>query len=208
MKQTYQFNRQHNYYSVKSQSVFKALFLTLLLTTFGLTKAKADCTITTSINASDFLATYSGCTGTMIIPTGVVLTIDASLTIPVGINKIIIQNGGQIAWTNGSNLELLLAENTSIVIENTSNTMGVLALAGACTNTDEIHIGAVEYAVCTGGGACIKFETLIANGGTIQINPVVVVQNGSQMGNTVCFSTFELKLYPKVMFLHLTKSLF
>ena len=192
MEQKNYFYQNQAYSSQKFISILRGGILSILLFILSLSIAKADCTITSSINATDFLATYSGCTGTITIPNGVVLTMDASLSIPVGVNKIIIQNGGQISWTNGSNIELLLAENTSIVIENTSNTTGVLALSGACNNNDEIHIGAVQYAVCTGGGACIKFETLISNGGTIQINPVVVVTNGSQTGNTVCFDTFSL----------------
>ncbi len=152
----------------------------------------ADCTVTSSISASNFLATYGSCTGTLIIPAGVVLTINTSLTMPAGINKIVIQNGGQIAWTNGSNLQLRLAPNTSIDIENTSTTSGVKALGGACNNNDEIYIGTVQYGVCVGGGACIDFATLITNGGTIQIDPTVVVTGGTSTNNIVCSTIFGL----------------
>ncbi|MES2796065.1 MAG: T9SS type A sorting domain-containing protein [Bacteroidota bacterium] len=190
MKHIYTSNCSGNYTSSKHSLLLKTLLFAVLFT-FGFSKAKADCTVTTSINASDFLATYSGCTGTMTIPSGVVLTMDVDLTIPGGVNKIIIQNGGQIAWINGSSIQLYLAQNTSIVIENTTLD-GVIALGGSCNNNDEIWIGDVQYAVCTGGGACITFATLIANGGTIQIDPVVVVENNSQEGNTVCFNTFTL----------------
>ncbi len=171
-----------------------SILLSLFFVFFSIQKSKADCTVTASINSSNFLATYGGCTGTLTIPTGVVLTMDAALTMPAAINRIVIKNGGQIAWTNGNNLELRLAQNTSIVIENKSTTMGTLALGGACNNNNEIYIGAVQYAVCVGGGACIKFATLIANGGTIQIDPAVIVNGTSQNNNNVCFNTFSLNV--------------
>ena len=169
----------------------KSIFLTLFILLAGFTASKADCTIS-NISASNFIASYGTCTGTLTIPAGVTFTIDANLTIPASINVIHIKNGGQISWS--ANRTLTLSSNTAIVIDNTSTTSGVKALfSHPCNNNRRIHIGTVEYAACAGqGNVCITFDNLISAGGTIRPQPSITLDDGET--GEACFPSFSLSL--------------
>src|SRR5690606_19705497 len=72
-------------------------FITAPLSSFS------QCTVSSSINASNFLATYGTCSGVMTIPSGTILTMDAGLTIPASVTELIIEPGGHIYFTAGNN---------------------------------------------------------------------------------------------------------
>jgi gliding motility-associated-like protein len=171
--------------------IIGAVITVLLSTGFSY----SDCTVNSSINASDFLATYGTCEGTLTIPGGIVLTMNTDLTIPSSINVIHIEDGGQIYWPT-NNRTLFLAENTAIVIDNTTITSGSnAAISGEpnCSNTKRINIGTVEYSACTGGGnVCIIFEQVVAAGGTIRVEPEILVPGA--IGNMICDEPFELDI--------------
>ncbi|MFI0428883.1 PKD domain-containing protein, partial [Mariniflexile sp. HMF6888] len=165
----------------------------------GLLQVNADCTIDTAATGGDNVMTgaelvdyinTNNCTGTITITSGVDINITGDVTIPSVIDRIIIEDGGQIIWVN--NGTLFLAPNTAIVIENTTDTdtqsgTGALTSGGPnCNNNKRINIGGIEYSACTGGGnVCIIFSEVIAAGGTIQIDPNFAVISGTD--NQVCF---------------------
>ena len=115
---------------------------------FFSTHLKADCTITSTINANVFLATYGGCTGTMTIPSGVDLVMNASLTLPSGVNRLVIASGGQIIY-NTNNVSLILADGAILDILNTSpssssDANAAIYSSGSCNNTKDMYIGATK----------------------------------------------------------------
>jgi hypothetical protein len=166
----------------------------ILMLFFGtISNSYADCTISSTVNASAFLGTYGSCSGTLTIASGGKLVIDAPLTIPSTIDVIHIEDGGQIAWT--TNNTLYLAENAAIIIDNTSIISGpTSALYGTpCNNNKRINIGTVEYTACTGGGnVCIIFEEVVAAGGTIYLNPELI--DIGALDSTVCDEPFPLNV--------------
>ena len=158
---------------------------------FFSTHLKADCTITSTINANVFLATYGGCTGTMTIPSGVDLVMNASLTLPSGVNRLVIASGGQIIY-NTNNVSLILADGAILDILNTSpssssDANAAIYSSGSCNNTKDMYIGATKYSACTGGGnVCILFSDLVAAGGTAE--PSAGVTAGSTVnGSNACY---------------------
>lgn len=69
---------------------FRNAVLPVLFIVAGFSSAYADCTITADINASVFLNTYGVCTGRLVIPNSVTLTIYALFTLPTSVDSIII----------------------------------------------------------------------------------------------------------------------
>ncbi|WP_186525837.1 HYR domain-containing protein [Seonamhaeicola sediminis] len=160
----------------------------------GISEVNAQCTVPNNMTGAQlvtFVTTNAAtCDGTVIIPNGIDIFISVDTTIPSSIDRVIIEDGGQIIWT--ANATLTLAPNTAIVIENTtdlntSNGTAALSTIGPCNNNKRINIGTVEYTACTGGGnVCIIFSEVVAAGGTIQIDPNIDIDPG--LGeNQFCF---------------------
>ncbi|WP_281298884.1 gliding motility-associated C-terminal domain-containing protein [Flavobacterium limnophilum] len=191
-------NLQNNFISNLKPLSFtiKRVFLLLAFFLFaGMSDAKADCVVSSNMNATQFLTYVSNCTGTVTINAGYTITMDNSITIPSTINRIIVKNGGHILWSSNS-VVLTLANNTAIVVENTTwsgSSSDAIGSSGTCNNTRRLVIGTVEYAACTGGGnVCILFSQLVQNGGTIQIDPDFAVIAGS--ANEVCIGPTNIEV--------------
>ncbi|UKM64134.1 gliding motility-associated C-terminal domain-containing protein [Flavobacteriaceae bacterium GSB9] len=185
----------------------KKLYLLLIVFLFmGLSRASADCTVTSATDLDNNgtisgaeLVTWinnTGCSGTLTIPSGTQILLYADTTIPNAINRVVIEDGGQILWT-ANNVSLVLAPNTAIEIENTtdigSTTGAIGSTTSSCSNTKRIFIGTTEYAACSGGGnVCVTFEEVIEAGGTIQLDPDFDVIAGSD--NEVCVGPTDLNI--------------
>ncbi|AJR04929.1 beta strand repeat-containing protein [Siansivirga zeaxanthinifaciens] len=171
-------------------------YIALILFIFvGFTQIQAQCTVPSNFTGAQFVTwlntNQNTCNGVVIIPNGIDITLLANTTIPSHINRIEIKNGGQILWANNS-VELTLAENTAIDIENITDigkqTGALGSTSSSCNNTRTIYIGGVRYSACTGGGnVCLIFADLIEAGGTPKIDSDVAVIGG--VGNNVCFDT-------------------
>ncbi|WP_242205846.1 HYR domain-containing protein, partial [Aestuariivivens insulae] len=188
------------------KQIIKHLFLLVFLFT-GLTYTNAQCTIDTAATGGDNIMTgtellayindpVNNCTGTITIASPVDIILSTDLTIPETIDRIIIEDGGQILW-DSNNVGLYLAENTAIVIENTTDTgktTGALgSTSSSCSNTRAIYIGSVKYTACTGGGnVCVIFSEVIEAGGTIQLDPDFAIVSGTD--NEVCFGPLNVEI--------------
>ncbi|SIT11417.1 DUF7507 domain-containing protein, partial [Belliella pelovolcani] len=172
-------------------NLFKGgLVMMIFLSSF--VNAQAECIVPNNMNQTEFVnflnANQGTCDGTVIIPAGVVITMNSTITVPNHINTLIIKDGGRILWSS-NNVDLILPQNTSIIIENTTNigtTTGALgSTTSTCSNNRRVVIGTVQYAACNGGGnVCLIFADLIQQGGTPRIN-VEVATIGLE-GNEVC----------------------
>ncbi|MBU3823081.1 PKD domain-containing protein, partial [Flavobacteriaceae bacterium XHP0103] len=165
----------------------------------GLLQAQADCTIPNNMTGAQLVAfiNNNNCDGTIIIPAGVQIQLYTDITIPNSIDRLIIEDGGQIMWY--ADVDLTLAPNSAIVIENTTELdtshggAGALSSSGQCNNNRNIFIGGIRYSACEGKGqVCIIFSQVIAAGGTIQIDPDFGVLDGTD--NEVCFSPTQIDI--------------
>ncbi|TNJ41723.1 PKD domain-containing protein, partial [Allotamlana fucoidanivorans] len=183
------------------QVLFVIVFLFL-----SISQAHADCTVNSSTDLNNDgeitgqeLVTWignTGCTGTITIPNGIDIILYSTTIIPNTINRIIIQDGAHILWDQ-NNVDLILAENTAIVIEDTADTddqTGAIGSTGNnCSNTKRLIIGAIEYSACSGvGNVCVTFSEVIEQGGTIQLDPDFDVISGT--GNEVCNEPLDIEI--------------
>ena len=186
---------------VKKRYLFFFTFLLINISAWG--QCVIDQTVTGNDNeiTGSELVTYinanaASCDGEIVIPNGIDVIINADVTIPNSIDRLTIEDGGQIIWT--SNSTLTLQPNAAIVIENTtdldtSNGNAALSTQGPCNNNRRIDIGNVSYAACTGGGnVCIIYSELVAAGGTIQIDPEFGAIDGTD--DQVCFAPAQLNV--------------
>uniref|UniRef100_UPI001F58315C HYR domain-containing protein n=1 Tax=Aestuariivivens marinum TaxID=2913555 RepID=UPI001F58315C len=198
-----------NTYSLLSKAqkqIFKGFFL-FAFWFFGFSYSSAQCTIDTAATGGDNIMTgtellayinnpANNCTGMLTIASPVDIILSADLTIPNTIDRIIIEDGGQILWAQ-NNVGLYLAENTAVVIENTTDigkTTGALgSTTASCSNTRALYIGSVKYTACTGGGnVCVIFSEVIEAGGTIQLDPDFAIVSGTD--NEVCFGPLDVEI--------------
>ncbi|WP_345006113.1 PKD domain-containing protein, partial [Snuella lapsa] len=185
----------------KTRSQIKNCLYIFVFLFIGLSKVHAaDCIIDTAATGGDNVMTgaelvnyinTNGCTGTITIANGVQIQLHTDITIPSVIDRVIIEDGGQIMWFE--DVTLTLAPNSAIVIEDTTELDtshggdGAISSDGQCNNNRRINIGSFEYSACSGGGnVCIIFSEVIAAGGTIQIDPDFGVIDGTD--NQVCFA--------------------
>ncbi|PRY82661.1 PKD domain-containing protein, partial [Mongoliibacter ruber] len=173
--------------------VKKALIFAFVFLFFS--KVFADCTINTDLNQTEFIdflnSNEATCNGTVIIPAGIKITLNSTITVPNHINQLIIEDGGQILWAS-NNVNLILPQNTALVIENTSDvgtqTGAIGSTTNTCSNNRRIIIGGIQYSACSGqGNVCLVFGDLIESGGTPKIE-IDVVTIGID-GNEVCVGT-------------------
>lgn len=164
----------------------KIYFLLILITSIN-SLSNAQCTITGNpINTATINPTlctsFSGCTtiyiGNGINPTNLVMTADFDLTC-LGPIQFIIRNNANIEFSTG-NYDLILAANSSIVIE----TGGNIGAGSNCSASDLIRIGTVKVASCNGGGGAITdFPGLISGGGynTVNASSTVICGSGTSV---------------------------
>jgi hypothetical protein len=165
----------------------------------------ANCSITTTVNASNLLNNISSCTGILTIQSGAKLYMNQNLTLPSSISEIVIKNGGQIEF--GGPYQLHLDANTVLSIEDTINTntqSNISAIyapnqGGNCNNNTAVYIGTLKYSACTGGGnVCLTFAPLVQQGGSLRISSVIKVSGVIIANDTLCTlnknnTTFNLK---------------
>ncbi|WP_158281889.1 HYR domain-containing protein, partial [Winogradskyella wandonensis] len=148
------------------------------------------------ITGADFISwlnsttVLNNCTE-VIIPAGYAVILNGTQVIPNHINRITIQDQGQILWAT-NNTDLILPQDTGLVIDNVtdvgSTTGAIGSTTNSCGNNKAIIIGSVKYSACSGGGnVCYTFAELINVGGTPRIDPNVAVIGG--VGNDVCFDS-------------------
>ncbi|AOW08931.1 PKD-like domain-containing protein [Flavobacterium gilvum] len=99
-----------------------------------------------------------------------VFKIDITLTTQL----IVVSSTGQIKFDHNT---LKLPSGAAIYLENGSN-----SLSGSCNNNDELDLGGVHYAVCTGGGAIYSFAEVEAAGGVNNISAGSIEES-----QTVCY---------------------
>ncbi|WNH12382.1 PKD domain-containing protein [Thalassobellus suaedae] len=172
----------------------------------GILNVHADCTIDNAATEGDNimsgaeLLSYinsNNCTGSITISNGVQIQLYTNIIIPSTIDRLIIEDGGQIMWY--ADVDLTLAPNSAIVIEDTTETdtsqggAGAISSNGQCNNNRNIFIGNIRYSACAGQGqVCIIFDQVIAAGGTIQIDPDFGVLDGTD--NDVCFTPTQINI--------------
>jgi hypothetical protein len=162
--------------SLKS-TVASALFLLYLMPSV----AKAQCTLTTSVNASTLtcgVAPLIACGGILYIGNGtnaMSLTMNSTLNLScLGPIQVIIRNNATLVFTPGNDY-LTLAEGSSI-----SFLPGSTLTGGSCNASERIYIGTNLVASCNGeAGADIDFEDLITLGGTGRASATSPVCAGS-----------------------------
>ncbi|MFC3978314.1 right-handed parallel beta-helix repeat-containing protein, partial [Belliella kenyensis] len=174
------------------------LAFTLVFLIGFLGKVQAACTVPSDMTQTQFITFLNNnqatCDGTVIIPNGVLITLGSTITVPSHIQTIIIEDGGRILWSS-NNVDLILPQNTAIIIENVSNigtqTGAIGSTTSTCSNNRRIVIGNIQYASCTGGGnVCLVFADLIQQGGTPRIEADVTVFGNS--GNKLCVGEASL----------------
>ncbi|WP_035483614.1 PKD domain-containing protein, partial [Gaetbulibacter saemankumensis] len=183
----------------KVNLLFKRYLLFFGLILFGLTNANSQCIIDTAATGGDNIMSGAelldyindnNCSGTLTIEAPVDIILSSDTVIPNSIDRLVIKDGAQILWST-NNVGLYLAENSAIVIENTTDTGPTTGALGStspsCGNTRAVYIGSVKYSACAGGGnVCIIFAEVIEAGGTIQLDPDFGVISGTD--NEVCFA--------------------
>ena len=132
--------------------------------------------------------TANNCTGKLIIPNGVKISMDGDLSIPSTITELIIETGGQIDFVGRYSLRL--ASQTVLTIQdvNTPNSSTNAALyTPSCNNNVAVYIGTIKYAACTGGGnVCLLIGALIQQGGSLSVDPEFQITGTAITGNEVC----------------------
>jgi hypothetical protein len=130
--------------------------------------ATAQCTLTTSVNASSLtcgVAPLTSCGGILYIGNGInamSLTMNSTLNLScLGPIQLIVRNNATLAFTPGNDY-LTLAEGSSI-----SFLPGSALTGGSCNASERIYIGTNLVASCNGeAGADVDFDDLITLGGT------------------------------------------
>jgi hypothetical protein len=146
----------------------KRLLFLLVFTIIHFVKINAQCTISTSTNASALTcgtAPLSSCGGILYIGNGttaMTLTMDAALNLTcLGPIQLIVRNNATLTFTPGNDY-LTLATGSSLIFQPGSNLTG-----GSCNASERIYIGTDLIASCNGGGpgADYTFTQLLSNGG-------------------------------------------
>lgn len=130
--------------------------------------ANAQCTLTTSANASSLacgVAPLNACNGILYVGDGVTamtITMDSALNLTcLGTIQMIVRNNATLFFTPGND-HLTLAAGSSITFEPGAGLTG-----GSCNASERIYIGTNLLASCNGGaGADVNFATLLTLGGT------------------------------------------
>jgi len=171
----------------------KLLLLLLLLSIVPFENLIAQCSITTSTNASALtcgVAPLSGCGGIVYIGDGtnaMVLTMNASLDLScLGPIQLIVRNAASLDFSPGNDY-LILAAGSSLILQPGSGLIG-----GSCNASERIYIGTDLIASCNGNGpgADYSFLQLLAQGGYNIIK-------GSASPTSVCGSgSFTLTAVP------------
>ncbi|MFB9109521.1 Ig-like domain-containing protein, partial [Flavobacterium gyeonganense] len=147
----------------------KKILLILLFAVFY-TSVNAQCSITTTTNASALAcgtAPVSACGGILYIGNGtnaMSLNMNADLDLTcLGAIQFIVRNNATLDFSGG-NYDLKLASGSSVIFQSGSN----INSGGSCSASDRIYIGGAVVANCNGSGSIPSFTDVIANGGINQ----------------------------------------
>lgn len=183
----------------KIYQIFAILFF-LPLIFVNLTNAQ--CTLSSG-DISQITSNGACTSGTGVVTITGVVTVNSDYTLPVGVKTLIITETGQLNF--GNNNAISIYPSTSIDILNTDSDIlnGHLPpLVGACSANVQFVILPVVmggqstiYAVCSNGnaqGTCLSFAEFIKQGGTVEIDPAIIISGLESTNGNVCFNTFGL----------------